>query len=75
MPGAHVDEGLDELSALALGEQDVAEARLPRADEGHDAQAVARERDQRERAHEPLPPIGRLHREPTALPVVAPPLE
>ena len=51
------------------------EARLPRPDERRDAQAVMRKRDQRERAHEPPPSVGRLDGKTTTLPVEAPPLE
>jgi hypothetical protein len=76
LPGLRaVDEGLDQLRALALGEQHVPEARLPRPDERRDAQSVMRKRDQRERAHEPPPSVGRLDGKTTTLPVEAPPLE
>ena len=70
-----VDERLDDLLPLAFGDQRVRERGLARADECADAQAVPRERDQRQGADELITAEGDLDGQAIALAVMAPPLD
>lgn len=70
-----VDQRFDDLLPFAFRDERVREHGLARADEGADAQAVPRERDQRQGADELVPAEGNLDGEAAALAVMTPPLD